>query len=473
MSDHELPLDPASWPTDPFRLLGVTPGVPARELRKAYLKLIRVFKPEHHPDEFQKIRQAYETALAISKHFEEPVESFEEPIAREFLATTEPDPGPTRVRSEPTPDPWSLACQGHSDLAYGALLELQVHGSPAEEVFLQLYWLLALGPGLDLARLPIDWLIQGLQRCGPRAGRLRELLRREVDSDPTEALAQRIVGFFQSRPPPTLVLDVAIPRWKSARVEKRWSSIVGDIQALRGWLPGVDSDAWASLLLAASTQLAWGDAPESDHAIAYCREVERLAHHQNDFAEELYQVEFIQILKSGLDRLGERSDNPVGLWVLLSHSWDEPGPFFARRLRSYIEQIARNPRVSLHELDRVQGLSPAVLGRISGLLGGIEYEDLPRGQSRGFAEFAPVIGQFLAEHRWNEYRAIRLPLLRFCLQEAISPGLVARTLTERPEFVLTGKSPLAQEILDDWPLRHVYRATELSWEPVTSREFGD
>jgi hypothetical protein len=115
-------------------------------------------------------------------------------------------------------------------------------------------------------------------------------------------------------------------------------------------------------------------------------------------------------------------------------------------------------------MDRVQSLAPAVLARLSSLLGGLYHENHRYVPFLVLNELTPVISRFLSEHRWNDYRSIRLPLLRFCLEEAISPGLMARTLAERPEFVLTGKSPLAQIILEDWPLRHVYRATEMSWE---------
>jgi hypothetical protein len=469
MSDHELPLDPASWPTDPYRLLGVSRTVSKQDLRKAYLKLIRAYKPEHHPDEFQKIRQAYETLQPLAGQSD----AFRDPIGDEveISFSTGPEPEPRLTPAEPSVDPWELACAGEPESSYRMLLMIPESGNPAEETYLQLYWLLVLVPGLDPARQPIDWLISGLARLGPRAGRLRELLRRELSADLKLALSDRIIGFFQRSVSLSLVHDVLLARWRAARLAKRWSLIVADVDALRGWLPGVDSEAWAGILLAASMNLGWAGKPENDRVVGYCREVEQLGHRSQDFGEELYQVEYVQILRSGLDRLNSRMGAFSEYYPLLSCSWDERSPQFEGWLRSYIEQIARDPRTSLDRMDRIQKLAPAVLGRLSTLLGGLDFEDQSFHTSRIIAEITPALGRFLAEHHWNDYKAIRLDLLRFCLKEAISPALMARTLSERPEFVLTGKSPLAQSIRDDLPLRHVYRAFELSWSEPASNLF--
>ncbi|MBF0420829.1 MAG: J domain-containing protein [Magnetococcales bacterium] len=45
--------------TDPFSLLGVTRESDDEAIRKAYLEKVRQWPPEHHPERFQKISQAY------------------------------------------------------------------------------------------------------------------------------------------------------------------------------------------------------------------------------------------------------------------------------------------------------------------------------------------------------------------------------------------------------------------------------
>jgi hypothetical protein len=415
MSDRDLPADPDSWPVDPFQLLGVVPGVSTRDLKKAYHRLIRVYKPEHHPDEFQKIRQAYEQALAISQRFEGFADRSDQPI--EIDIPVQPEIVPKPETSSTTPhrgDPWDLACEGKSLEAYQALQEILERGRPDEETFLQLYWLLSLVPELDSARLAIDWLIRGLMVAGSRAGRLRELLRRELAADPSLATSDRLGGCFERSSLPSLVEDVAAIRWKAARSSANWALILNDIASLRNWLPDVDLDSWARLLLMAAAELSWGSRLDSNEAQEFCREVEGLAHHQNDFADELYQVEFVLVLKAGFERLGGHWNDDLGLANLLANSWDEPGPSLQKRLRTYVDQLLSDPRVGLEKLDRIQALAPAVLGRLSTLLGGLDVGDHSHFHPRIYQELIPAIGRFLDEHRWNDYPELRLPLLRFC-----------------------------------------------------------
>ena len=64
-----LPDDPARWPADPHELLGVPRDVNPRDLRRAYTKLIRAYKPEQFPEQFRRIRAAYEAALRLAEFF--------------------------------------------------------------------------------------------------------------------------------------------------------------------------------------------------------------------------------------------------------------------------------------------------------------------------------------------------------------------------------------------------------------------
>ena len=55
--------DEPDWsllPRDPIRFFGLPEGFDRRELKRRYNELIRRFKPERHPAEFQRIRAAYE-----------------------------------------------------------------------------------------------------------------------------------------------------------------------------------------------------------------------------------------------------------------------------------------------------------------------------------------------------------------------------------------------------------------------------
>src|SRR5438105_3968746 len=61
MSDVTLPENLDDWPRDPFALFGVTHTVSQPDLRHKSARLIREYKPERSPEQFRRIREAYET----------------------------------------------------------------------------------------------------------------------------------------------------------------------------------------------------------------------------------------------------------------------------------------------------------------------------------------------------------------------------------------------------------------------------
>lgn len=46
--------------TDPYSVLGLPPDSDDETVRRRYLELVRQFSPEHHPDKFAAVREAYE-----------------------------------------------------------------------------------------------------------------------------------------------------------------------------------------------------------------------------------------------------------------------------------------------------------------------------------------------------------------------------------------------------------------------------
>lgn len=68
MSDQQpdSPFDPLEGASpeaageDPARVLGVAPEAGPEEIRAAYLRLLRQFPPDRAPEQFQRIRAAYE-----------------------------------------------------------------------------------------------------------------------------------------------------------------------------------------------------------------------------------------------------------------------------------------------------------------------------------------------------------------------------------------------------------------------------
>ncbi|BBO30907.1 J domain-containing protein [Lacipirellula parvula] len=60
MSDENAQVDWSLLPHQPLKFFGLAPTFDRKDLKRAYNRLLRQFKPEKHPNEFQQIRAAYE-----------------------------------------------------------------------------------------------------------------------------------------------------------------------------------------------------------------------------------------------------------------------------------------------------------------------------------------------------------------------------------------------------------------------------
>ena len=46
---------------NPYEILGLPPDAEDETIRRRYLELVRQFTPEHHPEKFAAVREAYES----------------------------------------------------------------------------------------------------------------------------------------------------------------------------------------------------------------------------------------------------------------------------------------------------------------------------------------------------------------------------------------------------------------------------
>lgn len=73
-----------------YKLLGLEPGASQQEIKKAYFRLIRQHSPESDPEQFQKIREAYERLKSAGEESEGPVFApLSEPWADKMLEQIE------------------------------------------------------------------------------------------------------------------------------------------------------------------------------------------------------------------------------------------------------------------------------------------------------------------------------------------------------------------------------------------------
>lgn len=121
-------------------LLGLTPPFTAKDVRRAYLRLLKVHKPESDPEGFMRLRQAYELFEGVERvgppqAQPEPGDVAAEPLADESSARDEPDtaatvPEVTAELEPPAPEvdeaalpPWERAVPDDAKVAAALLTE--------------------------------------------------------------------------------------------------------------------------------------------------------------------------------------------------------------------------------------------------------------------------------------------------------------------------------------------------------------
>jgi curved DNA-binding protein CbpA len=63
---------------DPFTVLGLDSHATAEDVRQAYFRLVRVYTPEAHPEEFKLVRAAYEVVRSPLRRAELALAAFDE-----------------------------------------------------------------------------------------------------------------------------------------------------------------------------------------------------------------------------------------------------------------------------------------------------------------------------------------------------------------------------------------------------------
>lgn len=267
-------------PHDPRRFFGLEPGFDRRDLKRSYTRLLKRYKPERHPEEFQLLRAAFERLDAQLRS---------ETSAPEAESPRLEDPRPSLSRSpEPPAEARSLHDASSSeDLdpaeRYRRLVE-RGPSSPREALDAAL---LSEVVGAAPERF-LDPLIAGLREF-PQAWYLAEAVDRWLEerlaaasrSDDPEAAFSILERLAAELPPATyyfvtatswrwLALHIDPTRWELGfeRCEKRLRG--GDVVARFSFLVSIVSTSLFRLPLAwVLESVAWlqshaADAPEFD-----------------------------------------------------------------------------------------------------------------------------------------------------------------------------------------------------------------
>jgi hypothetical protein len=77
---------------DPFAVLGLAPEATLEEIREAYFRLVKEQPPERAPQEFKRIRRAYEAIRSASGRWRSALMLFEAEKGKTLLSLPPPEP---------------------------------------------------------------------------------------------------------------------------------------------------------------------------------------------------------------------------------------------------------------------------------------------------------------------------------------------------------------------------------------------
>jgi hypothetical protein len=512
MDESHLPEDINRWPRDPFGLLGIPYGTDRRELRRAYARLIRVYKPEQHPEKFRRIRDAYELCQFHLRVYGSPakesqgseapakadppdVQKDPQPIADSGQADTggaaSQSVGPAAGETEPSascgPQPakaalparetakriedqieclWETARSGEAGRAYEGLLNLRAQGGSHEDLYLRLFWLATLWPECDPRGEARGWLVEGLQRCGVR-GRILEAYMQEFEADPREAVSERFTEILRRPLPLSLRMELAARRWRQAGRLSRWDVVAADLEALRPEVRNEVPDTWGMLLLDAVEALVWQDEPAAVALLQTCRrEAEQVGEGVPSLYESFARCDFLFELAADWRKMRTNSklhsQQREQLRSLVHDSWRRPLSAVRRPLFEFFHRLIVTLPSGLELLDRLAAQSPRVLHHLGTLMTAMENERAAPCPQRKMERLQWEVLKFLDAHPKRKYDATRKAVLAFCLREALSFEQFTLLLLNLPRPHPT-QTWLAEKLNKDIALQCLLKAYGAFW----------
>jgi hypothetical protein len=427
----DLPADVSRWPADPHQLFGLPRGFKLLDLRSAYARLIRQYKPEQHPLEFRRIRDAYE-ALAVQAKAH--VHSRPSSPARELPAWTRAPADEASLDSI-----WKAVGTNGESKAYQQLMELQAQRHQQSETAIALYWMLTIDPALDARRSATDWLIQALS-VSRGVGPARELLQREIKANPAIALSAPFDEFL-GRDLPTGVLV----EWFGWRWRWNWSlrgadMVVSDLARFRDRFSGADVADWAQLLILAIKHLAWARSRKAKRCMQEVqRELKSLSELQLRMSAELDQMDESLAVSADWHRLFRRA-MPREIIDLIPTIWIGSPESARSGLLDLAAKIVQDRYRWLGRLTRVQNVAGAVVAQLCSSLVPLHVERKLRDPRPDEAR-RRMVSDFFDGLKWKRYSQMRKEVLQFCLEEVIDPKVAEQVTIQHPICCYVLKMP--------------------------------
>jgi len=475
VTEDRLSPKPDEWPSNPYELLGVPFDAELETVRQAYRELIHRYKPERAPEQFRRIREAYDRILnsrrRLSRGSVFPIAD-QSPYRFENLEQRQPIPELNAA--------WQFAMAGDTGRAYRELVDLSVTDPDNELHAARRYWLLRLTPAIDPDLSPVDVLYPLIRNQGLR-GLAGQLFLGELARRPVESLYKRCSELMHDRRNLPRLRPFLQIRWKAAAVARRWELIYDDLEEIQQadplgtvhWLWGNVDALRACLAVPPSAgkelKAACLDAVRSSDE--WSRETQRLFHEVEEIERLLSETRYVwDWWRTNFDSAAQ----PPAFWTELERirGADSSNPVLLQlSLEPTIAEWMNDPVRGLGEMDYLFEYYPGHAVLLSNLI-----EKLPSAEQafssmlRGGELRQAILIDLFQERRlkrptqhvhFSEYRR---GVLLFCVEERVDLEPVALTLHElMPNLPWDSEfHPLRLEADD--ALRTVIRGCLALWE---------
>jgi hypothetical protein len=424
MSDPLLPEDLEQWPEDPFELFGISPQSGERELRRAYHRQIKKYKPEHYPDHFRRLNEAYERLKPfVAFHQTAFVPEAEQPVSAKTFQPDPPRSAAPRARRESLDresaaiaSAWKQTAADPHSAAVAELFRMREQSPRDEDLVLRAFWAARLGArGPGLPNRPLEILEAYLQAAG-LSGRVFQLYLMELERTPratTSDSARRLLRGAAAEPRLT---ELTRAIWLGCRRLRETDRILEDLEFLRDELFFDSTPIWIQVLYQAAEILALHGAARNNSSLLWIfREIRQCdTSLEDDWHEQRWEMIARLVYEVDIS-----APYPAHLLTLAKESLVRDDLALKRQFQERVSRWTDERKVlsSLDQLSRCSAVGLYLLMRYAERL---LPDDERRWNESHDQLLRPRVREFFYLFEHDSYESFRSHAARFCITEDIS-----------------------------------------------------
>jgi len=465
----DLPNNHEDWPENPYELLGIEPSTDEKTARRAYFKLVKKYKPDAAPNEFQKIRGAYERVQARFR-WQTPSDVETNSATKkngkpalsgvEKSATSNGNP----VAVDPFARFYQLLKSEDLSAAEAALHQIScATGTPhSVQANFSKYYLSRFkqwqNESATVAKSPqtdsnadskrVGWLFNIFENA-PRYHHFAiQRLTDELDYSPELADCDVFNDFLSQLENQHSIGQLYPLRWQAIGGQN-WPLVIEDVSAIKS--SSSEFHGTYYFLLAESMKYTvW----QSD---------QRCVDHNEQCWEEIstcadgWVADSTEILMMAAQQWKAAPDSFPYLQEIPKANCSLPNTAI-QIWRPVAESLAQNPKASLYDLDGHYRTHPLMMSVFAQGLTTLANHTRNSVGKRDWESLSRLVLRFFNRHEFPNFRSARIPILNFCIDHQISPSTLGQ---QTSRFLKDPESPTWDSIIqNDGPLNCVFNACQ-------------